>query len=448
MLAMNIFIFIFIFNQVSGDCELIQNLQDALQVRYKENTVGGKTLIDPTSLEIGLVDKKGKLFTSTSDRRKCGQGTDEFSFSLFDQGSLIKELAIGELSNSESLTILDIDQCKDYVFRVFIKYRNGIQLSRNGTFGPFFRELTSDQIGTLSIKEKDQKKTDSVTFSAKGTKIIAKWKPLCGRSMAIFINDGKQPAKVLDKEQLESGETELEVGSCQVFETGNIFAEMFLSDKYPGGNNFYEQSNLRNTLVTHPVVDSFWKFNITNSTIFQDGDLAEDCIKSHYLQISLYNKNGSTEGLPILKKQLLLPNTLDNIFENFRYIRACTEYEILISVDYELVTGKSEETKDLILLKKIVKTNSNGGFFNLQPQIDINEDSLMVTGRPCNFKYSLALKNRDTANFDSRLEPTDISENGVLPLKNLSSLMVTFINYYKKKLKELNTQIFKSILLL
>ena len=429
MLAMNIFIFIFIFNQVSGDCELIQNLRDALQIGYKENTIGGKTLRDPTSLEIRLIDRKGKLFTSSSDRRRCGQGMDEFSFSLFDQGSLIRELDIGELSNSESLTILNIDQCKDYVFRVFIKYRDGVQLSRDGNFGPFFRELNSDQIGTLSIKEKDQKKTDSVTFSAKGTKIIAEWKPLCGRSMAIFINDGKQPAKVLDKEQLETGETELEVGSCQVFETGNIFAEIFLTDKYPGGNNFYEQSNLRNMLVTHPVIESFGKFDIRNATIFQDGDLEGECIKSHYLQISLYNKNESTDDLPILKKQLLLPNTLDNIFENLRHIRPCTEYKILISVDYELVTGKLEEPTELILLKTIVKTNSNGGFFNVQPQIDINEDNLMVTGRPCNFKFSLALKNRDTANFDSRLEPTEISENGVFPLKNLSSLMVTFVNY-------------------
>ena len=49
---MKLIIMIFLVHKIAGECELIPDLRNALRVGYKENTVGGRTLIEPTSVEI------------------------------------------------------------------------------------------------------------------------------------------------------------------------------------------------------------------------------------------------------------------------------------------------------------------------------------------------------------------------------------------------------------
>ena len=307
---------------------------------------------------------------------------------------------------------------------MFIRYRTGVELSRTGNFGPYDKELNPDQFSTFSFKDKKEKKTNSVKFSTNKTKIVATWDSLCGRSMAIFINDGANPAKVLDHEQLKPGRIELEVGSCQVFQTGNIFAEIFLTETYPGGNNYYEQSNLKHLLVTKPDIAGFGKIQLNNGTIIQAGHFQGNCLKSYDFQISLWNKNDREDELPILQKLISLPSDLNAVFENFGYIEPCTEYVIRVGVVYELWTGEQEQ---LILLTEVLKTNSAAGFKLVVPRISLEENSLKLEGQPCNFKYSLSLRNKLTGVLDA-VPGLDSIVDGALPLKNLSNLMVRSIN--------------------
>ena len=63
-----------------------------------------------------------------------------------------------------------------------------------------------------------------VNFSVNRTKLEVSWygQGLCGQALAIFVEDGKTPKKVLTGEDLATGRTEIEVGACRVIKKSDL----------------------------------------------------------------------------------------------------------------------------------------------------------------------------------------------------------------------------------
>ena len=410
---MNCLLVLVLISPVLGieDCEFIGNLRDELKVGFKENQVLGSVKIDPTTLEISVSNERATKLFIASRKRDCVKKASEFTLNiLFENGTIFKSFEKLDL-NIYPMIVENIDPCTVYIIQLFAAYDSGRSIKTETPFGPYSKELTPEQIGNFKIKPEYQKKTDSITFTTNGTRIVARWDQICGQSVAFYVKNYKVPVKTLNYDEMRAGYTEIEMAPCQVFKQEEVFAELFLSNTYIVGTDFYGQVNAKTTLVTEPTLEDFDKFTINGTIISRNSSNVNNCIAEENYQLSLFDQD--------VEKQKLYVQFPVDLATTFKILKPCWDYDVRILSDYKLADGAWHTTS---LLSQGVQSNRNGTFS--LPQLKVENDIIKISGEPCHFAYTLILEDQSGRQPKSIVIEPQVFQDGELSLHKVDEILV------------------------
>lgn len=363
--------------------------------------------IDTTTLLVRASGKKQNLFVE-KDWRECKSSTE---LEIQDSnGVTLKTWKIQDAWRAE-LDILDIDLCEEYTLNLRIIGKS-FEIK---SFGPYYKELDDKQ--TLDIRDNfNHKKPSNIKFNTNGTNLVVSWNStkICGKTLAIFIEDKKIPKKILSGPDLLAGQTEIEIGPCKGVNKEDLVAEIFLSsapDLPLNENIMFEEVFGDVDLITGPNKASFDPIQANEYTVYKkDVSKNSSCLRKTDYLLTITNSKGevvATDGFfPV------------DLAETSQTLEPCQTFNIQVLAKYILV---NDQEGDLVIYDDTVTSDIRGGLYvGKSPYIDMEDNHIKMVGLQCNFSYYLVFQ--PSAGYDDIKVDHNQIKNGNLPLDQVSDL--------------------------